>query len=79
MSSKQPYAGYILSPEPVERDGVFTPRVVIEWHEHGSDHFQEVADDPAVRFAALEDAERASINFGMALIDSWIREGGGRH
>jgi hypothetical protein len=70
MNLREPYKGYVLSADPARCRGAFTARVVIELHERGAVHYQEVSADPFVRYGTRKEAERASLEFGKALIDS---------
>ena len=70
MGVRQPYKGYVLEADPARRCGGIIARVVIELHTHGAVHFQEVFDDPFVRYGTWGEAEQASLQFGKTLIDS---------
>jgi len=70
MIRREPYRGYVLEADPVCRAGSWRARVVIELHRHNGVHFQEVEADPDQRYGAREEAERASLAFGRAILDS---------
>jgi hypothetical protein len=70
MMKGQAYKGYIIQSDPIPRGGRWSARVVIELHQLGSVHYQEVADDPFRTYETREEADRASMAFGKALLDS---------
>ena len=75
MSKREAYKGYIIQSDPIPFGARGTVRVVIELHQFGSVHYQEVADDPFRAYETREEADRASMAFGKALLDT--REPGG--
>jgi len=70
MSNRQPYKGYIIQSDPSPCGPRWRARVVIELHQFGSVHYQQVADDPSRTYVTREEADRASMAFGKALLDS---------
>jgi hypothetical protein len=56
--------------DPVRRGGRWAARAVFEMREHGAVHFQQVADDPFVLYETRDLAERRSLEFGKALLDT---------
>lgn len=71
MATREPYKGYVLQADPVRRaGGEWVARVLIERHHGRSVHYQPVSADPGTTYATREEAERASIQFGRALLDS---------
>jgi hypothetical protein len=75
MMKRQAYKGYIIQSDPIPCGGRWSARVVIELHQLGSVHYQEVADDPFRTYETRDEADRASMAFGKALLDS--RHSGG--
>jgi hypothetical protein len=75
MARRVPYSGYLLCAAPYKRNGKWVANVVIERHDHGSVHFQPVADSPDKLYPTREEAEEASIQFGKAILDSRKRPG----
>ncbi len=71
MAPRQPYKGYVLRADPVRGKGArWAARVVIELHHGCSVHYQPVSADPLVTYPTKAEAERASLQFGKALLDS---------
>ena len=75
MGKREAYKGYIIQSDPIARGRRWSTRVVIELHQLGSVHYQEVADDPFRTYGTKEEADRASMAFGKALLDSRHPEG----
>ena len=75
MAEPVEYKGYVLRAEPYRRGGQWVAKVIIERHDHGSVHFQPVADSPDKLYPTREEAEEASIQFGKAILDSRKRPG----
>jgi len=67
---REPYKGYILEAAPRKRGDRWTAAVIIERHDDDAAHFQEVGDDPSKTYLSRPDAERASLQFGKAMLDS---------
>ena len=67
---REAYKGYIIQSEPIPSGRRWSAGVVIELHRFGSVHYQEVADDPFRTYGTREEADRVSIAFGKALLDS---------
>ena len=70
MSNREAYKGYIIQSDPKPCGSRWSARVVIELHQSGSVHYQEVADDPFRTYGTREEADRASLAFGKVLLDS---------
>ena len=70
MSTREAYKGYIIQSDPILFGARWIVRVVIELHQFGSVHYQEVADDPFRTYETRAEADRASMAFGKALLDS---------
>lgn len=71
MPLREPYKGYVLRADPVKRaGGGWIARVLIERSHGRSVHYQPVSADPDKVYATHQEAERASIEFGKALVDS---------
>ena len=71
MAVREPYKGYVLQADPVRRaGGRWVARVVIERHHGDSVHYQQVSAEPEKTYPTKEEAERASVVFGKALLDS---------
>ncbi len=71
MAPRQSYRGYVLRADPVRaKGGRWVARVVIELHHGWSVHYQPVSADPFTTYSTKAEAERASLEFGKALLDS---------
>ena len=70
MTLREPYTGYVLQADPVRRAGRGTARVLIQLHHGRSVQYQPVPADPFTTYPTRKEAERASIQFGKALLDS---------
>ena len=77
MARRVPHNGYLLCAAPYQRRGKWVAKVIIERHDHGSVHFQPVADSPDKLYPTREEAEEASIQFGKAVLDSRKQAGSG--
>jgi hypothetical protein len=75
MTLREPYKGYVLQADPARRARRWTARVIIELRKDHSVSYQSVSADPFVTYATREEAERASLQFGKALLDSWPPKG----
>ena len=69
---REAYRGFVVQADPVEREGRWAPRAIIETHEERGVSYQEVADDPFVTYETREEAEALSLAFGKAVIDSQL-------
>ena len=70
MGTKERYRGYVVEGAPVRRRGGWATRAVLEIHEHGAVHFQEVCGDPFQTHETREQADRASVAMGKAILDT---------
>jgi len=70
MGTKEHYRGFIVAGDPVRRRGRWAARAVFEIHEHGAIHFQEVCGDPFDTHETREQADRASLVMGKAILDT---------
>ena len=76
MGLREPYKEYILQADPVRGPGGgWVARVVIELHRGWSVHYQPVSADPYTTYPTKEEAQRVSLRFGKALLDSWPSTG----
>jgi hypothetical protein len=70
MGTKERYRGYVVEADPVRRHGRWAARAVFEIHEHGGVNFQEVCGDPFETYETREQASRASLAMGKAILDT---------
>jgi hypothetical protein len=64
--------GFVVEADPVPRGSRWAARAVIEVRGHVGVNYQEVGDDPFVTYATREEAARASLAFGKAIVDSQV-------
>ena len=70
MGTKESYRGFVVEADPVRRGARWAPRAVFEIHEHGAVSFQEVRGNPFETYDTREQADRASLAMGKAILDT---------